>query len=82
MRQITGGTVKPEDILKDIHEKVTDIRLHQVKHEERIKELQKDTESHSKAIEKLKASNNKVAGAGIFVGLLATLSKFWENIAG
>lgn len=74
--------MKQDEMLIDIHEKVTQIRLDQVKHNERIGELRKDVDKNSSALEKVKASHNKAVGAGIFITFLATLSKFWENIAG
>lgn len=74
--------MKTDEIIKDIHDKVTEIRVHQASQTEKISDLEEYKEKHDTRITKIEAGQNKLVGAGIFVTFAATIVKFWEGIFG
>jgi hypothetical protein len=82
VQDVIGEIMNQDQLLIDIHEKVTKIRLDQVSQKEKIADLEKDRDQHSKDLEKLKANHNKIIGAGIFVSFSAIIVKIWEGVFG
>jgi len=74
--------MKTVEMIIEIHEKVNEIRTHQVRNDEQIKNLEIDVKEHDKSIEKLKGDSFKVKGAGLLIVFLATISKAWESMFG
>ena len=72
--------MKQEQLLKEIHEAVVDIRINQAKDNVKIKSLREDVDENTKDVDSLKADNWKLKGAGILIGIIANLSRFWDGI--
>ena len=72
--------MKIEDMVKEIHETVIDIKLHQARRDEHIKENRKDIAEHKEEIAKLKTDSSKVKGAGALAGLILSAKFLWEGL--